>query len=154
MSESRRRFLARTAAGVVGTAAAARAGARAWTAPEPQVTPVAGTPPAFGTAPPVGPAVTPATFAEAEKLAWVELTPSEKAQAAGNWSRAMAQVYERRTGPRKVRIEDSVAPASRWDPMIPGVADSRPSRDRFLRSAGTAPAMPKTETWASETIPP
>src|SRR6202051_4450034 len=104
MVESRRKFLSQTAAGFLGAAAARRAVAGAGAAhPEPQVTPVAGTPPAFGTAPPVGPEVTPATFAEAEKLAWVELTPSEKAQAAGNWSRAMAQVYERRTGPRKVR---------------------------------------------------
>ncbi len=146
MSQSRRKFLARTAAGVVGAAAAGRGVAHARTAaPEPQVTPVAGTPPAFGTAPPVGPEVSAATFAEAEKLARVELTPSERAQAAGNWSRAMAPVYERRTGPRKVRIEDSIAPATRWDPMIPGVADSRPSRDRFLRSTGRVAALPKSD---------
>ncbi len=28
---------------------------------------------------------------------------------------------ERRTGPRKVALESSLAPATRWDPMIPGV---------------------------------
>jgi Asp-tRNA(Asn)/Glu-tRNA(Gln) amidotransferase A subunit family amidase len=147
MSESRREFLARTAAGIVGVAAAGQAVAESQTAvpPPPQTTPVAGTPPAFGTAPPVGPEVSPATFAEAEKLVRVEMTAADRAQAAGNWARAMAGVMERRTGPRKVRLEDSVAPASRWDPMIPGVADSRPARDRFVRTESAAPALPKRD---------
>ena len=143
MPESRREFLARTAAGVVAAAAASRAAAETQTAaPTPRPTPpspAAGTPPAFGTAPPVGPEVTAATLAEAEKLVRVEMTAAERAQAAGNWSRAMAGVMERRTGPRKVAIEDSVAPASRWDPMIPGVA-AGPKQDRFVRSASPAAA--------------
>ena len=134
MSESRRDFLARTAAGVLGAAAAGRAAAGSQAAtPGPQVTPVAGTPPAFGTAPPVGPEVTAATFAEAEKLVRVEMTPSERGQAAGNWRQAMAGLMERRTGPRKVALDPSLAPASRWDPRIPGIA-SGPAQDRFVRS--------------------
>src|ERR1700730_13738349 len=146
MSESRRESLAHTAAGIVGAAAAGRIAAEAQIPePAPLTTPTAGTPPAFGTAPPVGPEVTPATFAEAEKLMRVEMTPAERAQTAGNWSRAMAGTMERRTGPRKVKIEDSVAPASRWDPMIPGVADSRPARDRFVRSAGAASPLPRRD---------
>lgn len=52
------------------------------------MTPIAGTPPAFGTAPPVGPEVSAATFAEAEKLMRVELTAAERVQAAGNWRQA------------------------------------------------------------------
>src|ERR1700687_3830882 len=146
MSASRREFLAHTAAGAVAPPAAAPTPAEPQTPdPAPQTTPAAGTPPAFGTAPPVGPEVTPATFAEAEKLMRVEMTPAECAQAAGNWSRAMAGTMERRTGPRKVRIEDSVAPASRWDPMIPGVADSKPARDRFVRSAGAQSPLPQSD---------
>jgi Asp-tRNA(Asn)/Glu-tRNA(Gln) amidotransferase A subunit family amidase len=155
MSESRRDFLARTAAGLVGAAAAGEALARTQTAPAPPpkaaptpaapAVPVAGTPPAFGTAPPVGPEVSAATFTEAEKLARVEMTPADLAQAAGNWSRAMAGVMERRTGPRKVAIVDSVSPASRWDPLLPGVRDTRPARDRFVRSAGAAPPLPKKD---------
>jgi len=142
MSESRREFLARTAVGVVGVAAAGRVAAEAQAAsPPPQVTPVAGTPPAFGTAPPVGPEVSAATFAEAEKLVRVELTPAERAQASGNWRQAMASVMERRTGPKKVAIEASVAPATRWDPMIPGVP-AGPSSDRFVRSAVGPAALP------------
>ena len=135
MSESRRKFLARTAAGIAGAAAAGRAIAEAQVAgAPPQTTPAAGTPPAFGTAPPVGPEITVATLAEAEKLVRVELTAADRAQAAGNWRQAMAGTMERRTGPKKVALEPALSPATRWDPMIPGVA-AGPTRDRFVRSA-------------------
>jgi Asp-tRNA(Asn)/Glu-tRNA(Gln) amidotransferase A subunit family amidase len=137
MTESRRKFFARTAAGIVAAAAVGRAEAGAQTTPAPATTPAAGTPPAFGTAPPVGPEVSVATFAEAEKLARVEMTGAERAQAAGNWREAMAGVMERRTGPRKVAIEPSVAPASRWDPRIRGGSPG-PAQDRFVRSASVA----------------
>jgi Asp-tRNA(Asn)/Glu-tRNA(Gln) amidotransferase A subunit family amidase len=150
MSESRRDFLARTAAGLVGAAAVAPALANQTAAapsPAPAPTPAAaaGTPPAFGTAPPVGPPVSVATFTEAEKLVRVEMTAADLAQAAGNWSRAMAGVMERRTGPRKLPIPDPVAPASRWDPLLPGVRDTRPARDRFVRSVGPVPPLPKKD---------
>ncbi|HEY2797525.1 MAG TPA: amidase [Thermoanaerobaculia bacterium] len=147
MSKSRREFLTQTAAGIVGAAAAGKAAKAIAEGPDPAPapTPVAGTPPAFGTAPPVGPEVSPATFAEAEKLVRYEMKAADRAQAAGNWSRAMAGTMERRTGPRKVKIEDAVAPASRWDPMIPGVQDSRPGQNRFVRSAGAAPPLPQSD---------
>jgi Asp-tRNA(Asn)/Glu-tRNA(Gln) amidotransferase A subunit family amidase len=144
MAESRRDFLTHTAAGILGAAAAGRAVAEAASAPEPQVTPVAGTPPAFGTAPPVGPDVTVATVVEAEKLVRVELTPAERAQVAGNWRQAMASTMERRTGPRKVALEASLAPATRWDPVLPGVP-AGPSRDRFVRSSGDRRLLPKRD---------
>src|SRR6266508_239407 len=145
MSESRREFLARAAAGVVGVAAASRAAAEAQVAaPAPQVTPVAGTPPAFGTAPPVGPEVSAATFAEAERLVRVEMTPAERAQAAGNWRKSLASTMERRTGPRKVALEPSLAPATRWDPMIPGVP-AGPASDRFVRSPAAAETVPRRD---------
>src|SRR5215468_10319024 len=99
MAESRRKFFARAAAGVVG-AAAGRAALRAQSAPPaPQPTPAAGTPPAFGTAPPVGPEIAASDVAAAEKLVRIELTASERAQAAGNWRESMAATMERRTGP-------------------------------------------------------
>ncbi len=144
MSESRREFLARTAAGVVGAAAASRAASAQTAVPAPPTTPAPGTPPAFGTAPPVGPPVSTATFVEAEKLVRIEMTPAERAQAAGNWSRAMAGTMERRTGPRKVAIADSVAPASLWNPMIPGVAPAG-RQERFVRSTGAAPLPRRDE---------
>jgi Asp-tRNA(Asn)/Glu-tRNA(Gln) amidotransferase A subunit family amidase len=92
----------------------------------------------------VGPEVSAVTFAEAEKLVRVELTPAERAQAAGNWRQAMAGVMERRTGPRKVALEASLAPATRWDPMIPGVP-AGPASDRFIRSAASPGALPKRD---------
>jgi Asp-tRNA(Asn)/Glu-tRNA(Gln) amidotransferase A subunit family amidase len=111
-------------------------------AQEPDTTqPPPGTPPAFGTGPVVGPEVTPETVAEAEKLLQVEYTPAERAQAAGNWRVSMAPLYERRTGPRKVALEPTLAPASRWDPVLPGVA-AVPSRSRFVRSGGAVPPLP------------
>src|SRR6266700_3685142 len=69
----------------------------------------AGMPPAFGTALEVGPPVSASTFAEAEKLIQFEMTAPEREMAAGNWRKSMAPVYERRTGPRKVALSESVA---------------------------------------------
>ena len=98
-------------------------------------------PPAFGTGPAVGPEVTPATIAEAEKLVQVEYTAAERAQAAGNWRVSLAPLYERRTGPRKVALDAALAPASRWDPSLPGTAPG-PSRRRFVRSTGPSGPLP------------
>src|SRR5579875_2093626 len=53
-----------------------------------------GTPPAFGTAPPAGPEVSAATFAQAEKLVQVQMTPRERAEAAGSWRVSMAPLLE------------------------------------------------------------
>jgi Asp-tRNA(Asn)/Glu-tRNA(Gln) amidotransferase A subunit family amidase len=100
-----------------------------------------GAPPAFGTAPDVGPPVSASTFAEAEKLVQFELSPSERETAAGNWRKSMAPVYERRTGPRKFAPPSSVAPATRWDPKLPGLP-AGPDRDRFIRSASAPVQLP------------
>jgi Asp-tRNA(Asn)/Glu-tRNA(Gln) amidotransferase A subunit family amidase len=142
MGCSRRDFLARSALGVVAAGAAACKGTTGKPAQPggPAALPP-GTPPAFGTAPPVGPEVGAATIAEAGKLVQVQYTAAERALAAGNWQRAMAPLYERRTGPRKVAIEPAVAPATIWNPMLPGVA-AGPAKDRFVRSAAAAPPLP------------
>src|SRR5438128_3809385 len=139
MSSSRRQFLARAAAGVFGAAASASVPA----ADAPDAGPP-GSPPAFGTAPPVGPEVSAAIIAEAEKLVQVQYTPPERAQAAGNWRESMAALYERRTGPRKVPLETALAPATRWNPVLPGVA-SGPARDRFVRSKTAPGPLPKDD---------
>jgi Asp-tRNA(Asn)/Glu-tRNA(Gln) amidotransferase A subunit family amidase len=152
MFESRRDFLARTAAGFLGAAAAGRAASAQTSAVPPQPTPAAGTPPAFGTAPAVGPEVSPATLAEAEKLVRIELTPAERSLAAGNWRQAMAGTMERRTGPRKVALEASLAPASRWDPRTAG-SSHEPAVDRFVRSAaGSSPLPHRDEDIAFATV--
>jgi Asp-tRNA(Asn)/Glu-tRNA(Gln) amidotransferase A subunit family amidase len=126
MSKSRRQLL-EASIGLVTTLASCRKAAKESAEAPP------GAPPAFGTAPDVGPPVSAATFAEAEKLVQVEMTPPECAMAAGNWRKSMAPLYERRTGPRKLALEPSVAPATRWDPVLPGI-QPRPARGRFLRS--------------------
>ncbi|MFI5118953.1 MAG: amidase family protein [Thermoanaerobaculia bacterium] len=141
MPKSRREFLTTTAATAAALVAGAHADAQT---PGPASTPAAGTPPAFGTSPPVGPEIMPATIAEAEKLVRVALSPKDRAQAAGNWREAMAATMERRTGPRKVALEPSLAPASRWDPVLPGFA-AGPARDRFVRGTADPGPVPERE---------
>jgi Asp-tRNA(Asn)/Glu-tRNA(Gln) amidotransferase A subunit family amidase len=134
MEKSRREFLAATSMGVLGAAAVAAAGSAADAVAEQAPTQApAGAPPAFGAGPAVGPEVSNATFSEAEKLVQVQLNDDERNMAAGSWRRTMAALYERRTGPRKVKIEDSVAPYSNWNPVLPG-QHAGPMQDRFVRS--------------------
>ncbi|MGC2109088.1 MAG: amidase [Candidatus Korobacteraceae bacterium] len=135
MSKSRREFLTHASLAVLGTAAASYA--QDQKPPEP--TP--GAPPAFGTAPPVGPEVSAATFAQAEKLVEVEFSSDELAQAAGNWRSAMAPLYEMRVGPHKVALETALAPWSRWDPVLPG-QQQLPTRSEFIRSKTDSGPLP------------
>jgi Asp-tRNA(Asn)/Glu-tRNA(Gln) amidotransferase A subunit family amidase len=131
MPKSRRHFLATTSLGLLGAAAALDG--QAQTPAQNPAAPPPGTPPAFGTGPLVGPEVSPATFAEAEKLVQIELTENERAVAAASWRANMAALYERRTGPRKITLEPTLSPATRWDPLLPGMK-SRPARNQFIRS--------------------
>jgi hypothetical protein len=85
--------------------------------------------------------VTPNTFAEAQKLVGVDLTDAERTQAAGSWRRAMAPLYERRTGPTRVELEAGRAPYSRWDPILPG-EKTLPLRDRFVAADVEAAPLP------------
>src|SRR5215475_6098464 len=104
----------------------------------------AGAPPTFGTGSGSGPEVTAQTFAEAERLMQVTMTPAERQQAAGSWRQSLAQYLERRTGPRKVKIADTDAPATLWNPALPGVtALSTP--DRFVRSKADGAALPSSD---------
>jgi len=64
--------------------------------------------------------------------------------AAASWRRTLASVYERRTGPRKLALEATLAPATRWDPRLPGLT-SVPSRDRFVRSSAPAKPLPAND---------
>ena len=142
MSTARRAFLKSSALGLASAALAPTAVAGGDPqAPSPSPATPPGMPPAFGTGPSVGPEVTAATIAEAEKLVQVQLTPAERAQAAGNWRVSMAPLYERRTGPRKVALDPTLAPASRWNPALPGVVVG-PARERFVRTAASARALP------------
>ena len=101
----------------------------------------AGTPPAFNTGPGVGPQVTTGTFAEAEKLVQVQLTDAQRDMAARSWRTAMAGLYERRTGPRKVGLEPDLQPATTWDPL-PAAPQPFNEHDRFVRSAADSAPLP------------
>ena len=142
---TRRQFLIRAPLGLAAAAAACRGESDGVATQSPAAHPATpGAPVAFNTAPPVGPEVTATTFAEAEKLAQVTMTDAERAMAVGSWRRAMAPMLERRTGPRKVPLEPEIAPATRWDPLLPGLTASA-QRDRFVRSASDPGALPSTD---------
>src|SRR5215472_1605817 len=136
MTESRRQFLVNTALAYFGATLLPSLHA--------QQGPPPGMPPAFGTAPPVGPEVSTNTFAEAEKLMQVQLTAAERAQVAGNWRSAMAPLYERRAGPRKIELEPTLAPYSRWNPILPGEGPAA-ERDQFLRSNADPGSVPSRD---------
>ncbi len=104
----------------------------------------AGAPPAFGTAPSTGPEVSAPTFAEAEKLVQIEMTDRDRAEASSNWRNSMAALYERRTGPRKVTLTETIAPYSTWNPVLPG-HHAGPERDRFNRSTDGPGPLPKSD---------
>jgi Asp-tRNA(Asn)/Glu-tRNA(Gln) amidotransferase A subunit family amidase len=152
MARSRRQFLVETSLATLGAMAVLRAHAQNPTGQNPADLPPA-TPPAFGTGPAVGPEVSTTTFVEAEKLVQFEMNAGERDVAAASWPKTMAALYERRTGPRKVVLESTLAPASRWDPVLPG-QKSAPSRDRFVRShvePGPLPARDEDIAFASVT---
>jgi Asp-tRNA(Asn)/Glu-tRNA(Gln) amidotransferase A subunit family amidase len=138
MSKSRREFLTVTSLGVLGVAAASRILAQEQSNLPP------GAPPAFGVGPEVGPEVSVTTFVEAEKLVQFPLSDSERAMAAASWRRTLASVYERRTGPLKLALEPTLAPATHWDPMLPGVKAAA-TRDRFIRSSTDAASLPSSD---------
>ncbi len=100
-----------------------------------------GAPPAFGTAPPVGPAVSQGTFAEAQKLVQLEMSVAEMELAAHTWASDMAPIYERRTGPRMVSLSPTLAPYSRWNPVLPGQT-AGPQRNQFVSSVIDAGRLP------------
>jgi Asp-tRNA(Asn)/Glu-tRNA(Gln) amidotransferase A subunit family amidase len=140
MPKSRRHFLATTSLGLLGAAVALDSQAQNPPDQHPEDQPP-GTPPAFGTGPAVGPEVSPTTFAEAQKLVQIELTESERAVAAASWRTNLASLYERRTGPRKITLEPGLAPATRWDPILPGLK-SGPEHDQFIRSKSDPGPLP------------
>src|ERR1051325_4306711 len=138
---TRRQFLIRAPlAALVGTVAWKNSLTADAQTPSPTPATV-GAPPTFGTGPGSGPPVTPQTFAEAEKLMQVTMTPAERQQAADTWRTSLAQYLERRTGPRKVAIKDTEPPASLWNPMLPGIP-LLPGRDQFVRSRPTGGPLP------------
>jgi Asp-tRNA(Asn)/Glu-tRNA(Gln) amidotransferase A subunit family amidase len=139
MSKSRREFLLSSAV-LLGTGAVtSEAGTK-----RPAPADSAGSPPAFGTAAGAGPDVSAATFAEAEKLMRVRMSAADRAQAAQNWRVSMAPLCERRTGPRRVDLPPSLAPYSRWNPVLPG-HNPTPRADRFVGSGRDPGPLPASD---------
>ena len=132
----RRRFLINAPLGLLAATNAA-------TAAEPPAT--AGAPPTFGALPATGPQVTAATFAEAEKLLQVTLTPAQRQMAAQAWPTTLAGLTKRRTGAKKVPLGDaqsaSPAPMSRFDPVLPGTKAAA-ARARFVRGFADPGPLP------------
>jgi Asp-tRNA(Asn)/Glu-tRNA(Gln) amidotransferase A subunit family amidase len=135
VSKSRRQFLKHSSLALLGAAAGCRS------KPQKAADIPPGAPPAFGTSPPAGPEVSSATFVEAEKLVQVNLTSAELDLAAHTWRTNLASVYERRTGPRKVALDPTLAPWSRWDPVLPGEKRG-PEHDRFILSLADPGPLP------------
>ena len=138
---TRRQFLIQAPLGLLGAAVACSGNAPQSQTP---ATPTAGAPPTFGTAPEVGPEVTTATFAEAEKLARVTMTPAERTMAAATWRKTIAPMMERRTGPRTVALEPEVSPATRWTP-IESQGHTPPTRDHFVRATVDPGPLPAND---------
>jgi Asp-tRNA(Asn)/Glu-tRNA(Gln) amidotransferase A subunit family amidase len=135
MEKTRREFLTSTTVGLLGAAVATNA------QQQKPGEPPAGTPPAFGTGPAVGPEVSTTTFVEAEKVVQVEMKSADRDMVASTWRGNMASLYERRTGPRSVAIEAEVAPYSKWDPVLPGQKRGI-NQERFVRSGKEAGDLP------------
>src|SRR5258708_14829959 len=134
-----------TGMGLVGAVVSAEESSSAQNpSPAPAQEP-AGMPPAFGTAKPVGPEVSEETFVEAEKLVQVNLNKTDLAQVAKTWRVNLAPLYERRVGPRKMELQDGLAPWSRWDPVLAGTKAGR-ERNRVVRRTTDVVPLPSNET--------
>jgi Asp-tRNA(Asn)/Glu-tRNA(Gln) amidotransferase A subunit family amidase len=154
---SRRHFLIQAPVALLGAVAACRVdeqkpGAGGTTS----ATATPGAPPAFNTAPPVGPEVSAATFAEAEKLAQVQMTDAQRQVMVKSWRTSMAALLERRTGPRKIALEPTLAPATRWEPasiakgahgitLAGATPVPPPAHVRFVRTAVDPGPLPTTD---------
>lgn len=145
--DTRRDFLAKAGLGLVAAMTAAEtspAMQSGGSSAAPSAQEPAGMPPAFGTAPAVGPQVTSETFLQAEKLVQLEMTARDREQAARSWRVNMAPLYERRVGPRKMELPDVLAPWSRWNPILPGT-QAGPQRERFVRSLAESVPLPEND---------
>ncbi|MEO8563426.1 MAG: amidase [bacterium] len=138
---TRRQFLIKAPLGLAGAIAACRVDEQT---PAGKAAETPGAPPAFNTAPPVGPEVTPTTFAESEKLMQVTLTDAQRQMATNSWRTSMAALYERRVGPRKLALEPEVAPATRWTPGMAG-EPMGPTADHFARASVDPGPLPTSD---------
>src|SRR5260370_26452018 len=110
MSKSRRHFLTQTSLGLLGAAVASSTGVHVHgdeLAQDPTQLPP-GAPSAFGTGPAVGPEVSPATFAEPEKLGQLKLSTPAPHLPAETSRVNLASLYERPAGPHTASLDPRV----------------------------------------------
>ena len=142
---TRRQFLIKAPLGLLAANAACRGGTQMPEGATPSTSSTPGAPPAFNTGPGAGPPVSPTTFEEASKLMQVQMSDAERKMAANSWRTAMASLMERRSGPRKIVLEETLAPGTVWNPALPGI-NVGVTRDRFVRSTiEPGPLPPKDE---------
>jgi Asp-tRNA(Asn)/Glu-tRNA(Gln) amidotransferase A subunit family amidase len=144
MTASRRGFLTLSSMSMLAAALPESLASQVAQNQQPQNQTTPGAPTAFGTSPAFGPKVSAETFAESEKLIQVEMTEADRTQAAGNWREAMAGLYELRTGPRKLALEDGLSPATVWNPAIPGIP-LKQLPPTFVRSSSSNTPLPSSE---------
>lgn len=134
----RRQFLINAPLGLLAVATSSRAALAEQNPPTP------GAPPTFGATAAVGPEVTATTFAEAEKLMQVSMTPAEREMAANSWRVSMASSLERRTGPRKLALEADISPATVWNPASVS-SEKLSAHNKFVRTHTKTTPLPKRD---------
>ena len=142
--KSRRKFLAETTLGVAAGVAGVAVNFPDSIRQVPGQQQPAGAPPAFGTGPAVGPEVYSATFTEAEKLVQIKMKETELTQAASSWRGNMASLYERRTGPRKIPLESTLSPFSRYESVMPN-QKVEVGTNEFIRSKNDPGPLPAND---------
>src|SRR6185436_17437288 len=129
---TRRQFLLRAPLGFLVAATACRNESPTSNSQSSPTT--AGAPPTWGTGPGAGPPVTPATFAEAEKLTQITMSEAERQQAADTWRLLLAPYLERRAGPRKVALAQTTDDGRRTT-----------MQDHFVRSKADGAPLPSSD---------
>ena len=143
---SRRQFLSRSALGLAGLAVGGRAAVAADKKPADMATAVDATaPPAFGTAPPVGPVghaghLRRGGEAGAGRRCRQRSARRRRRIGACRWRRCSSGAL----GPRKLALGDDDVPATVWNPAAAvGAKVPAPGKgERFVRSRGAAPPLP------------
>ena len=141
---TRRDFLIRAPIALAAVSAACK-GTSDRALPATNVPPTtAGAPPAFGTATGIGPQVTAADFAAAERLMQVTNSADERAMMAESWRRTLSSTLERRVGPRKIPLPASLSPATVWNPSL-AVGYEAPPPTTFVRARTEAGPLPAND---------
>ncbi len=104
----------------------------------------AGAPVAFGTAAGLGPDITAADFAAAEKLMQLSNSADEHAMMAESWRRTLSSTLERRVGPRVIPLPASLSPATIWNPSQ-AVGFAASTTEKFVRVTSEVGALPTND---------